>query len=140
MKPPKKFELNFVLAGYSRRFNVDVDDSVPRDHPAYEILQHFDGLHIHPNLQSGIECAPADIAFQLINSIPQLAAEWQTRLETSLIGIALVAGGNDQLWVSTNNKFYMTSNETKIFGEIGDSFDEVIENLLEGRKLRELEA
>ncbi|MEM7783292.1 MAG: SUKH-3 domain-containing protein [Planctomycetota bacterium] len=134
MKPPRKFELNFVLAGYSRRFDATVDESVPTDHPAFTIFQQFDGLHIHSNQGTGVECETSDIAFQPIEGVPQFVSDWEKRLDTKLIGVAIVFNGSGQVWVSDTNDFYLTRDSNDGFGWLGNTFERLVECLLEGHR------
>ena len=130
--PPAQFAAHFVAAGWSENRTVTPDARVPREHPAWELLSSFDGIHITPTTDSGVECATSDIAFRFLADRCNVVSDWESRLGTVLIGVALTSKKYGHLWIAQDGRFFSSNDVTDSFSFVADDFHDCVKNFLTG--------
>ena len=138
LQPPKGYRLHFYLGGWHRwRRARTVTNAVPREHPAFEILQSFSGVHVHPWRKRGITSATSDIAFGHCESVANYGDEndidkWASVLGTQLVGIAEFGCSHCHLWIAGDNRCFESFIVAEGFFWIANSFDDAFHQLMTG--------
>jgi len=116
----------FARAGWHDAWKSPEPLSVPKDHPAFCILQRFGEIHVHPTTESGHECGVGDVHFQQIGHRWGIVDEWEAWLNTRFVGIALASESWEQLWIVDDGRIFSTNDVTDNLGFVGDGFNDAI--------------
>jgi len=122
-------------AGWRANRKVAVSPSVPANHPAWQALSSFGGLHIYPDGDAGIECATSDIDFNSPAATPELA-EWAQLLRSTLVPVAGVHRSHGLLCIASDGTCFGSSYIHDAFYFEGDRLDVAIERMLLGKRAR----
>lgn len=129
--PPDELKANFTRAGWTGEPR-DVNQPSNDNHVGWKVLRAFNGLHVHPDSTSGLECAANDVHFQNVTPLCEVAEKWQTLLNTRLMGIAFTHKRYAVLWIASDG-FVFTSNDiTDVFGFVGKNIGIAIRNEMTG--------
>ena len=131
--------MKFADAGWTgepRGFGVPTGD----DHIGWDVLNSFDGLHVHPDSSDGIECATNDIQFQLVSPLCERAEKWQSLLRTRFVGVAFSHKQYCVLWIAADGCVFTSNDITDVFGFVGADISVAIQNELTGIRSRPLMA
>ena len=122
----------FTSAGWHSDWQYDVPARIPNDHPAFNILCLFGGLHIQPDTDSGLECATADVDIRPLEHRWPTIDRWESHLATKLVGFALASDTYEQLWLASDSRVFATNDITESIGYVGDCFNTAMHNMLTG--------
>jgi hypothetical protein len=123
----------FQAAGWAPGRQIPVSSSVPREHPAWDVLSEFQHLHVG-STGAGEECARGDVQFDLRAVSDPLAEAWQIELGTTLICIGEVHHGHSDLFISEEGRIFSSSIVHPAFMMDGRTFEEALERILLGRR------
>jgi hypothetical protein len=137
-EPPDTVRQSFLDAGWYPGRTVPVPASVPRDHPAWDVLASFGGLTIleqDPDLDP--EWPPIEeFVFRALHPCPAITEVWGGLLGTRLIGIADVHNAHGELYCAADGRCFGSSCMHPAFYFEGGSFAEAVEGMLLGRRAR----
>ncbi|EMI53025.1 SUKH-3 domain-containing protein [Rhodopirellula sallentina] len=128
----------FTSAGWHSDWQFDVPTRIPHDHPAFNVLGRFGGLHIKPDTDSGVECATADVDIRPLEHRWPTVDRWQSHLATTLVGFAVASDTYEQLWIASDSRVFTSNDITEYVGYVGDGFNAAMLNLLTGVRHRPL--
>ncbi|MEO1530292.1 MAG: SUKH-3 domain-containing protein [Planctomycetota bacterium] len=122
----------FATAGWHSdwKFVVPTDNS--HDHPAFNVLSRFGGLHLKPYADSGVECATADVDIRPLEHRSPTVDRWESHLATTLVGFALASDTYAQLWIAADSRVFASNDVNDCLGYVGDGFNSAIRNVLTG--------
>lgn len=129
---------SFVNAGWHPGRSVPVPDSVPRGHPAWDVLAAFGGLVIleyesHPDPDwPPIE----EIAFRSLCPCLHVTKHWSELLRSQLVGIAEHHNAHGELYIAADGRCFGSSSTHPAFYFVGEAFSESMEAILLGRRAR----
>ena len=125
----------FVEAGWYPGRSVPVPTSVPRDHPAWEVLSALGGLTILRRY--GPEWPPIEeLEFGPLDPCPDITGVWGGLLGSRLVGIAEVHNAHGELYLAADGRCFGSSRVHDAFYFEGESFAEAVEARLLGRWAR----
>ena len=134
LEPPASVMPLFLAAGWFRSRRVAVASSVPRDHPAFDVLQQLGGLRVG-TVGAGRECARSDIEFnQPDDEVLHEGAAWEQLLATPLIVVAEVHHHHAALLIDSLGRCFGLSYIHDAFYFEGHVFGEAVERILLGRR------
>lgn len=149
MTPPEFCIAHFLEAGWYSGREMPVETAVPRNHPAFEILQSFGGLVVQP-AKKGVQCATNDIGFQYLPcDEPPISPGclwdgnceiqcWEQILNTRLVSVGWVHRGHGELYVARDGRCFGKSQVHDAFYFEGDDFAVAMTTLLLGYRSRPL--
>jgi hypothetical protein len=132
---PVSVRHRFVEAGWYPGRRCELGSQVPPFHPAAELLKEFGGLKVHPD-QTGAECGTESIEFMELPQDVALVGMLSRHVGSSLIGIAEAGGGNGELYLAADGRFFGRSCIHEAYYFEGASFAEAVEKALLGRRVR----
>lgn len=132
LEPPKQIEHLFRAAGWDGLARTKPDPSICVDHPAYPIIESFDGLHVRHEMvnELGSDSHDADIEFKWLPSLWPSAAAWTNRLNVQFVGVGLTRRSYSQLWVSNDGRYFYSNDISDHFEYIADNWETAIVNVL----------
>ena len=116
------------------------NSTISVDHPAYSIIESFDGLHVKHEMvnELGLDSRDADIEFKWLPSLWPSAAVWSERLNLQFVGVGLTRRSYSQLWVSNDGRYFYSNDITDHFEYVADCWETAIVNVLTSAPTREL--
>jgi hypothetical protein len=123
------------MAGWRADRNVPVSGSVPTTHPAWQALSNLGGLHVVPELDTGIECGACDIEFNA-PAAPSEVVRWARLLGSTLVPVAEVGGGHGLLCIASDGTCYGSSYIHDAFYFEGERLEVALDRILLGKKAR----
>ena len=126
---------HFQTAGWTEERRVAVDAAVPREHPAFRLLQSFGGLRVG-RTGTGVECASSDISFGYCHQDPEYLSVMQTELGAHLIAVGDVHNAHGWKIVDQAGRCFGASQVHHAFWFTGETIAVAIERLLVGYRDR----
>jgi hypothetical protein len=105
------------------------------NHPAWQALSRFGGLHVHPDGDAGIECATSDVDFNSPHAPPEVA-KWAQLLRSTLVPVAEVHRCHGLLCIASDGACYGSSYIHDAFYFEGERLEVALERMLFGKRAR----
>lgn len=138
--PPPQFERLFRAAGWDGCARCKPNENVPTEHPGYEILRFFDGIHVrhHRIDELGQSLGELDVEFGWRSELSSAAEKWRTKLRVEWVGIAATRNSYGHLWVDDDGRFFESNDITEHFVFVAKTWQTAIGNILTGAATQEL--
>jgi hypothetical protein len=136
MEPSETVRQQFLDAGWYRGRSVAVANSVPVDHPAWQVLAVFGGLIIRANSsERDFDLSPIEeLVFRELYPCEAVTKTWSRLLQTTLIGAASVHNDHADLYIASDGRCFGSSNLHPAFYFLGPSIIDSIEGVLLRRR------
>jgi hypothetical protein len=136
MELTENIRLWFLESGWHPNYLVSVPGFVPKDHPAWEVLQNFGGITLLER-----NCEPDDDPieeFQFGAFSPETSGSktWTRLLKSQLVKIAKVHNDHAELYMDESGSCYGSSLMHDAFWYSGFSFVDMLEGELANRRHR----
>lgn len=122
----------FLEAGWHPGRLCALDERVPANHPAGDILRDFVGLRVG-STGRGEECARSDVTFRYIAEPDDQISAWEKLLQTKMIAFAESSQGYCELHTDEKGRVFSTNTVADGVYLMGWTFGEAMERLLLGR-------
>jgi hypothetical protein len=136
MEPPEAVRQSFLDAGWYPGRSVSVPDSVPRDHPAREVLAAFGGLVILEREPDPAGDPLEELVFQALPPRQAVMEVWGLLLATRLVGVAEEHNAHGEFYLDAAGRCFGQSLMHDAFYFHGQSFAEAVEGMLFRRRSR----
>ena len=138
IEPPQAVRQYFLDAGWHHGRAVAVPPSIPREHPAWDVLTAFGGLVIlEREPEPDPEWPPVEeLAFRVLHPCPAVTEIWGGLLGSRLVGVADVHNAHGELYLASDGRCFGSSCIHIAFYFYGASFAEAVEGMLLGRRAR----
>src|SRR5262245_36694915 len=126
MEPPDAVRQSFLDAGWYPGRSVSAPDSVPRNHPASDVLAAFGGLVIlEREAIRDPEWPPIEeLVFRALHPCAAVTEVWGELLGSRLVGIAEVHNAHAELYLAADGRCFGSSLIHPAFYFHGESFAE----------------
>lgn len=134
MEPPDAVRQSFLDAGWYPGRAVPVPDSVPCDHPAWDVLAAFGGLVILERELDPDWPPIEELVFRTLHPCPSITEVWGGLLGSRLVGVADVHNAHGELYLAADGRCFGSSSIHPAFYFEGESFAQAVQGVLLGRR------
>ena len=130
----------FLECDWTPHYRAAVPDSIPRDHPAYDVLENFGGIKLLERDCSADDEPIVEFYFRAVvyREVDSWMRRWERRLRTTLISIAEEHNGHAELYIDSYGRCFSNSLMHACFMFAGETFVDMLIGQLHHRRKRPL--
>ncbi|WP_166830912.1 SUKH-3 domain-containing protein [Thalassoroseus pseudoceratinae] len=128
----------FLECDWTPHHRAAVPDFVPRDHPAYAVLENFGGIKLLERDCSAEDEPIEEFYFRPFSEIDFPVGHWEHRLKSTLIPIAEECNWHSELYIDSAGRCFSNSLIHPCFAFSGESFTDMLVGELQYRRKRPL--
>lgn len=128
----------FLECDWTPHYRAAVPDSIPRDHPTYDVLENFGGITLLER-NCPLDDEPIrEFTFRSFSRTFGHIQLWADRLETTLVGIAEEHNWHAELYMDSEGRCFSDSLIHDCFMFSGASIEDMLIGELQQRRKRAL--
>lgn len=130
---PENLASRMEEAGWYPGRRVAVDSTVPRHHPAYQVIEELGGLRLMVMFDDYQVC---EAEFRPLPDKDDLVRDWEQALGTELVGIGEHHNEHGEFWMAGTGFVFGNSIIHPAFWLVGTSFAAALDNIIAVRRGR----